>query len=85
MISSYLISEFISLSDTLGVSTLVDSINSVKPPGATECTVLGPFFTQDAHESKNLILALDTLFDFVSFQWKKATRSHQKGRAITCL
>jgi len=44
--------EFILLSDTLGVSALVDSINGVKPPGATECTVLGPFFTEDAHEKE---------------------------------
>jgi len=42
--------EFILLSDTLGVSTLVDSINNAKPPGATEATVLGPFFTDDAHD-----------------------------------
>ena len=52
--SFYLISEFILLSDTLGVSTLVDSINNTKPPGATEATVLGPFYTEDAHEGKNL-------------------------------
>ncbi|KAJ3563675.1 hypothetical protein NP233_g8787 [Leucocoprinus birnbaumii] len=42
--------EFILLSDTLGVSTLVDIINNAKPPGATEATVLGPFFTEDAHD-----------------------------------
>jgi protocatechuate 3,4-dioxygenase beta subunit len=42
--------EFILLSDTLGVSTLVDSMNNAKPPGATESTVLGPFFTEDAHD-----------------------------------
>jgi len=42
--------EFILLSDTLGVSTLVDSINNGKPAGATEATVLGPFYTDDAHE-----------------------------------
>ncbi|ODQ52883.1 aromatic compound dioxygenase [Saitoella complicata NRRL Y-17804] len=41
--------EFILLSDTLGLSTLVDAINHPKPPGATENTVLGPFFTEDAH------------------------------------
>ncbi|PFH48028.1 hypothetical protein AMATHDRAFT_150760 [Amanita thiersii Skay4041] len=45
--------EFILLSDTLGVSTLVDTINNAKPPGATEATVLGPFYTEDAHEVKN--------------------------------
>ncbi|KDR72706.1 hypothetical protein GALMADRAFT_761838 [Galerina marginata CBS 339.88] len=42
--------EFILLSDTLGVSALVDSMNNAKPPGATESTVLGPFFTEDAHD-----------------------------------
>jgi len=42
--------EFILLSDTLGVSTLVDSLNNAKPPGATESSVLGPFFTEDAHD-----------------------------------
>lgn len=42
--------EFILLSDVLGVSTLIDSLNNAKPPGATESTVLGPFFTEDAHD-----------------------------------
>ncbi|KAF8871990.1 Intradiol ring-cleavage dioxygenase [Mucidula mucida] len=41
--------EFILLSDTLGVSALVDSMNNVKPPNATENTVLGPYHTEDAH------------------------------------
>jgi hydroxyquinol 1,2-dioxygenase len=36
--------EFILLSDTLGVSMLVDAINHRLPEGATETTVLGPFF-----------------------------------------
>jgi catechol 1,2-dioxygenase len=36
--------EFILLSDTLGVSMLVDAINHRKPPGATESTVFGPFY-----------------------------------------
>lgn len=49
-ISSDIRQEFILLSDTLGVSTLVDSMNNAKPPGATESTVLGPFFTEDAHD-----------------------------------
>lgn len=35
--------EFILLSDTLGVSMLVDAINHRMPEGATETTVLGPF------------------------------------------
>jgi len=40
--------EFILLSDTLGVSMLVDAINHAKPRGATETTVLGPFFVPGA-------------------------------------
>jgi protocatechuate 3,4-dioxygenase beta subunit len=39
--------EFILLSDTLGVSMLVDAINHRKPPGATESTVFGPFYIAD--------------------------------------
>jgi protocatechuate 3,4-dioxygenase beta subunit len=35
--------EFILLSDTLGVSMVVDLINHRKPDGATESTVFGPF------------------------------------------
>ena len=42
--------EFILLSDTLGVSMLVDAINHRKPDGATETTVLGPFYVSDAKE-----------------------------------
>ena len=42
--------EFILLSDTLGVSMLVDAINHRKPGGATETTVLGPFYVSDAKE-----------------------------------
>ncbi|KAF7309404.1 Intradiol RING-cleavage dioxygenase [Mycena indigotica] len=45
--------EFILLSDTLGVSSLVDDMNHAKPPGATEATVLGPFFTDDALHFEN--------------------------------
>ena len=42
--------EFILLSDTLGVSMLVDAINSRRPSGASENTVLGPFHVADAPE-----------------------------------
>ena len=38
--------EFILLSDTLGVSMLVDAINHRTPEGATQTTVLGPFYVQ---------------------------------------
>ena len=42
--------EFILLSDTLGVSMLVDAINNRKPSGASESTVLGPFHVPDVPE-----------------------------------
>jgi hydroxyquinol 1,2-dioxygenase len=45
--------EFILLSDTLGVSMLVDMINHRTPAGATESTVLGPFYVPDAPELPN--------------------------------
>jgi hydroxyquinol 1,2-dioxygenase len=42
--------EYILLSDTLGVSMLVDAMNHRKPSGATESTVLGPFYVAGAPE-----------------------------------
>jgi protocatechuate 3,4-dioxygenase beta subunit len=45
--------EFILLSDTLGVSMLVETINNRKPSGATETTVLGPFHVADAPRLEN--------------------------------
>lgn len=38
--------EFILLSDTLGVSMLIDAINHRLPAGATETTVFGPFYVR---------------------------------------
>jgi protocatechuate 3,4-dioxygenase beta subunit len=49
-ISSDVRQEFILLSDVLGLSILVDSIDHPKPKGSTEGTVLGPFHTHDAEE-----------------------------------
>ncbi|KAK6433948.1 hypothetical protein LTR95_009866, partial [Oleoguttula sp. CCFEE 5521] len=45
--------EFILLSDILGLSLLVDSIDHPKPPDSTEGTVLGPFHTHDALSEPN--------------------------------
>ncbi len=42
--------EYILLSDVLGVSMLVDAINTRRPTGATENTVLGPFHVTDVPE-----------------------------------
>lgn len=42
--------EFILLSDTMGVSMVVDLISNPKPAGATESTVFGPFHREGAPE-----------------------------------
>ena len=52
-ISDDLRHEMIILSDTLGVSMLIDSINHPRHHPATEGTVLGPFHTHDAEEMSN--------------------------------
>lgn len=45
--------EFILLSDVLGVTTLVDAVNHRLPGGATENSVLGPFFFEQRPEVVN--------------------------------
>lgn len=45
--------EFILLSDTLGLSMLVNALNNRKPHGCTESTVFGPFFVENAPEYRN--------------------------------
>lgn len=45
--------EFILFSDVLGVSALVDALNNPAVNGATESSVLGPFFTEDAPDGKS--------------------------------
>src|SRR6478609_3447569 len=42
--------EFILLSDVLGISMQVIGVNNEAHAGATEATVFGPFFVQDAPE-----------------------------------
>jgi len=42
--------EFILLSDMLGLSMMIVALNHKTPPGATEATVLGPFFAHGAPE-----------------------------------
>ena len=42
--------EMILLSDILGISALVDAITYPRVEGATESSVLGPFFDDSAHE-----------------------------------
>jgi hypothetical protein len=45
--------EFILLSDTLGLSLLVDAMDHPKPVNGTEGTVLGPFHTHKMPERRN--------------------------------
>ena len=45
--------EFILLSDTLGATMLIDAINNRKPAGATESSVLGPFYREGAPDYEN--------------------------------
>lgn len=45
--------EFMLLSDTLGVSMLVDAMNHHRPEGSTENTVLGPFHVEGAPRYEN--------------------------------
>lgn len=52
-ISNDLRGEMILLSDTLGLSMLVDSIDHPRSANFTEGTVLGPFHTHDAPATKN--------------------------------
>jgi len=49
-ISSRSRQEFILLSDTLGISMLVDAINHRMPAGATATTVQGPFYVENPPE-----------------------------------
>lgn len=45
--------EFILLSDVLGVSMLVDAINSLQDKAATQSTVLGPFYVESPPVADN--------------------------------
>ncbi len=52
--------EFILLSDTLGVTMLVDAINNSHGDGATENTILGPFYVENPpHYSNGTNICLD--------------------------
>lgn len=45
--------EFLLLSDTVGLTILVDAMQNRKPPAATESSVLGPFYRANAPEVEN--------------------------------
>ena len=46
--------EFDSLSDVLGVSALIETLNNPRAGNATESTFLGPYFTEDAPDRSSL-------------------------------
>src|SRR5687767_8416000 len=46
--------EFILLSDILGLSMMVVALNHKTEPGATEATVLGPFFAHGRSEERRV-------------------------------
>lgn len=63
--------EWILVSDTLGVSMLVDAINNRRPEGATENTVLGPFHVVGAPELEmGANISLDGIGESCLFEGK---------------
>ncbi len=70
--------EFILLSDTLGVSMLVDAINHRFAQGTTETTVMGPFYVQNPPEA-----ALRGRFDSVRRRQSRRW-SHRRCVALRC-
>lgn len=72
--------EFILLSDTLGVSMLVETLNNHKSHGETESTVLGPFHIADVpHYQNGANICLDNKGEPV---WVHGTVRNTKGKAI---
>ncbi|KAH7166434.1 putative hydroxyquinol 1,2-dioxygenase [Dactylonectria macrodidyma] len=74
-ISTDLRAEGILLSDTLGLSALVDSINHPRSADATEGSVLGPFHTHDAPATDN---------GYVLHQDEEATKLFVLGSVRNC-
>ena len=87
--------EFVLLSDVLGVSALVDALNNPPVGAATESSVMGPFFTDDAPFSASDFPHFLTVLrpKFVCCaetsrptpaQSRSASRSRRRGKASTC-
>jgi hypothetical protein len=75
----FFLPEFILLSDTLGLSSLIASLNNTKPPGATEATVLGPFFTEDAHDGLLSVFLEERSKRFFQCKWAAPLPRKAKG------
>ena len=81
--------EFILLSDALGLSALVDSMNHPTKPPATEATVLGPFFTEDAADVSSWPSSGRLGFRDLTNHWEQIPRggsiaSEGKGEYMFC-
>ena len=80
--------EYILLSDVLGVSMLVDAINHRRSDGATENTVLGPFYVHGAPEIQNgddMATGLEGRADLrVRAGCSPPTASRSRARCSTC-
>ena len=74
--------EMILLSDVLGVSALVDSLNNPVVGGATENSVLGPFYTDDAEDGKSTLVHNTPTLRHP--QSSLAVRLHRKAKENTC-
>ena len=71
-------SEFILTSDVMGVSSLVDTINNRRPDGATENSVLGPFYIAEAGELGE-IPVIQNGDDLIGERNKDGLRSYVRG------
>ncbi len=72
--------EFILLSDTLGISMLVETLNNHKSHGETESTVLGPFHIANVpHFDNGANICLDGKGEPL---WVHGTVRNAKGKAI---
>ncbi len=72
--------EYILLSDVLGVSMLVETLNNEKLSGETESTVLGPFYIPNApHYENGANICLDGKGDPV---WVHGRVTNAKGKPI---
>lgn len=88
--------EFNMLSNVLGVSALVETLNNPQVGNATPSNFLGPFFTEDAPDRSSLLTSSACAdpstthsssrisHRFASFKSRLASRSHLRERASTC-
>ena len=75
--------EMMHISSVLGISALVGSLNYPVAGGATENSVLGPFYTDDAEDGKSThVHNAPTLRHPQS---SLAVRLHRKAKENTCM